>query len=248
MKSNTLKNSSSLAHATVIPIACLFAVLVLSGCSSLKVSDRQQYVTGTIPRPGTIWVHDFVARAADIPAESMLSDQPDIDATSQTAEQIAQGVELGHQMATNLVGQISQMGMHAEWATLESRPQVNDLVIRGYLICLKEGNAKKRVLIGFGEGASELRVAVEAFQMTVNGLRKISSGTVNNGGSKSPGAGLGVVTLVATHNPVGLIVSGGKRIYGEKTGSSKVEGRGKAIVDGIAKSMKQRFKKAGWID
>jgi len=47
---------------------------------------------------------------------------------------------------------------------------------------------------------------------------------------------------------VGLIVSGGKRIYGEKTGSSKVEGRGKAIVDGIAKSMKQRFKKAGWID
>jgi hypothetical protein len=83
----------------------------------------------------------------------MLSDQPDIDATPQTAEQIAQGVELGHQMATNLVGQISQMGMHAEWATLESRPQVNDLVIRGYLICLKEGNAKKRVLIGFGDGS-----------------------------------------------------------------------------------------------
>ncbi len=42
---------------------------------------------------------------------------------------------------------------HSGQATTETKPQLNDLVIRGYLISMKEGVAKKRFGIGFGEGA-----------------------------------------------------------------------------------------------
>jgi Domain of unknown function (DUF4410) len=221
---------------------------ILSGCASTKVSDRQELETGKIPRPATIWVYDFAATAADIPAESALADAKGIDPTPQTPEQIAEGQKLGDQIATELVAQINAIGMTAQQASPDTKPQINDLVIRGYLLSMQEGNEAERVTIGFGKGASELKTAVEGFQMTANGLRKIGSGNVEAGGGKSPGAALGVVGLIATANPAGLIISGGMKAYGEESGSSKVEGRAKAIAKEIADVLKQRFTDQGWLN
>ena len=83
--------------------------------------------------------------------------------------------------------------------------------------------------------------------MTAQGLRKLGSGTVDAGGGKSPGAALGVVGLIATANPAGLIISSGMKVYGEASGSSKVEGRAKATAKEIADVLKQRFQQEGWI-
>ncbi len=56
-------------------IPCLFALLFVAGCASTKVSDRQQFVTGPLPRPDHILVYDFVATPTDIPADSELAGQ-----------------------------------------------------------------------------------------------------------------------------------------------------------------------------
>jgi hypothetical protein len=139
------------------------------------------------------------------------------------------------------------MGLLAVRASSRTTPQINDLVIRGYLLSIDEGNATKRVAIGFGSGASELTTTVEGYQMTAQGLRKLGFGTVGAGGGKSPGAALGVVGLIATANPAGLIVSGGMKAYGEYSGSSKIEGRAKATAKEIADVLKKRFQEEGWI-
>lgn len=138
--------------------------------------------------------------------------------------------------------------MHAEKATVETKPQINDLVIRGYLISYKEGSAAKRFAIGFGSGASDLKVAVEGFQMRAQGLRKIGSGKTDAEGAKTPGADLGVVGLLATHNPAGLIISSGMKIYDEKSGKSTIKGREKQTAKEIADVLKKRFQEQGWID
>ena len=168
-------------------VPCLLALVVVAGCASTKVSDRQILVTEKIPRPDHIWVYDFVATPADLPADFAIA-REDVDSTPQTAEQIATGRQLGAQIATQLVVEIRGMGMPAERATAQTRPQINDLVIRGYLVSIQEGSATKRVAIGFGAGASELKTAVEGFQMTAQGLRRLGSGIVDAGGSKTPGA------------------------------------------------------------
>ena len=221
---------------------------ILTGCASTKVTDRQQLVTGQLAKPGQIWVYDFAATAADLPAESALAGQPGLDTTPQTPEQIAEGRKLGAAIAAELVADIQKLGMTAAVATAETKPQLNDLVIRGYLISVQQGNEAERVAIGFGKGESDLKTAVEGFQMTATGLRKIGSGNLNAGGSKSPGAGLGVVGLIATHNPAGLIISGGMHVYGEESGSSKVEGRAKQTAQEIADQLKIRFQEQGWIN
>jgi hypothetical protein len=229
-------------------VLCLFAVAVVAGCASTKVTSRQRLVTESLPRPDHIWVHDFAATATDVPADSALAGQYSEDATSQTAEQIATGRQLGAQIAAELVEQIRGMGLPADRASIRMRPRVNDIVIRGYLLSIDEGSTAKRVAIGFGSGASELQTAVEGYQVTARGMRKLGSGTLDSGGSKTPGAALGAATFIATANPAGLIVSTGMKAYGEASGSSKVEGRAKDTAKEIADVLKKRFEQEGWIE
>jgi hypothetical protein len=226
-------------------VLCLFALVVAAGCATTKVSDRQQIVSGQLPRPNEIWVYDFAATAADVPAGSALAGQ--VTDASQTPEDLAIGQQLGAEIASQLVQQVQAMGMPAARGGAGTAPQLNDIVIRGQLISIQQGSAAERVAIGFGAGASELKTAVEGYQMTAQGLRKLGSGAVDAGGGKSPGAALGVVGLIATANPAGLIISSGMKVYGEASGSSKVEGRAKATAKEIADVLKQRFHQQGWI-
>ena len=242
-----MKKHDNLNKLIALHCACLLAVLA-AGCASTKVKDRQELVTGLIPKPNHILVYNFVATPADVPSDSVLAGEQGLDTTPQTPEEIAEGKKLGAQIASELVTQIRAMGMPAEEALPGIKPQLNDLVIRGYLLSIKEGSAAKRVAIGFGAGASQLRTMVEGFQETSQGLRKLGSGSVDAGGSKTPGAALGLATFLATANPAGLIVSGGMKAYGEASGSATVEGRAKSTAKEIADVLKTRFQQQGWID
>jgi hypothetical protein len=229
-------------------VVSLFALLIIAGCASTKVTGRDEIVMGKLPRPNTIWVYDFAATPDDVPDESALAGQDLDHSTPQSAKEIATGRQLGAEIAAQLVEHINGMGMSAERATAGTKPQINDILIKGYLISYNAGSAAKRFAIGLGSGASDLKVAVEGFQMTDQGLRKLGGGSTNAEGAKTPGADLGVVGLLATHNPAGLIISSGMHLYGEESGSSTVEGRAKATAKEIADVLKKRFQEQGWID
>ena len=81
-------------------LLCLAALLVIAGCASTKVTERDEMVTGQIPRPNTIWVHNFAATPADVPDESALAGQDIEHSTTQTAQEIATGRQLGAEIAT----------------------------------------------------------------------------------------------------------------------------------------------------
>lgn len=228
-------------------VACLIALAITAGCASTTVSNRQQVATGYIPRPNQIWVYDFAATPADVPPESSLAGQSSADTAPQTADQIAEGRKLAAQITANLVQQISAMGLPAATGSPATRPQVNDIVIEGSILSVQQGSAAERVAIGFSAGQSEMKVAVEGFQMTPTGLRKLGSGDVGSTGNKTPGSAVGLAVLIATHNPAGLIVSTGMKVYGEKSGSNTVEGRAKQISQEIADVLKKRFQEQGWI-
>jgi hypothetical protein len=78
-------------------------------------------------------------------------------------------------------------------------------------------------------------------------LRKLGSGTVEAGGSKTQGAAVSAVVTGASGNPVRLIVISGMKVYGEASGSAKVEGRATATVQEISDHLKVIFQQQGWI-
>ena len=67
-----LTDKSTKGSLTTV-IMCLFAMVVVAGCASTKVTSSEPVVTGQLPRPANIWVYDFAATAADLPAESSLA-------------------------------------------------------------------------------------------------------------------------------------------------------------------------------
>lgn len=231
-------------HFLITPLLVLFLAF---GCATTKISDRETYSGGPLPRPGQIIVYDFVANSDGVAPDSDLAGQTEAPATPPTAEQVELEKQLGMQIAEELAADIRQMGLSAVRATSQAVPQVNDLMIRGYLLSVSKGSELKRVTLGFGSGASELKTFVEGYQMTASGPRKLGHGSLDAGGGKMPGGALGVAALLVTHNPVGLAVQAGVQGYGELSGSAKIQGRAKQTAKEVADQLKIRFKEQGWI-
>ncbi len=237
----------ALRRGLVAIFTCLPMILWAAGCASTKTTERQVLVSEQLPRPRQIWVYDFAATAAAVPPESTLARKFTVEAMPQTAKQIALGQKLGAQIAADLVQRIQKMGLSARHAVEGETIDVNDLVIRGYLVCVKKGNAAERIVIGFGVGGAGLCTIVEGFQMTPHGLRELTFDAVRAGGGKTPGAGASVGGLLATGNPAGLIVGSGARVYEEASGHGTVAGRARATAKEISADLKKLFQQQGWI-
>jgi hypothetical protein len=224
----------------------LSALLIVWGCAATEVTERQRYQGEKLARPDRIIVHDFTGNPADVPPESPFAAQL-AGTIPPTSEQREVGRKLGAQIAKELVADLQAMGLPAVPAAGQPAPQVDDIVLRGYFVSIDEGSAGKRVLVGFGSGTAEMRAAVEGYQMTAQGLRLLGSGEVRSGGGKLPGMGVPVAVLAATANPIGLVVGGAAKLYGEATGSDTIEGAAKRTADEIAAQLKTAAAEQGWI-
>ena len=210
-------------------VTCMAVAILITGCASTNVTTHPQMSANEqLPRPDHIWVYDFEPTAA--------------------GQAAVEQAEIGKEIANQLTQNIRNMGLPAEQASDGTPIQINDLIFKGSILSLDEGSVAERVAIGFGSGASELKVHVAAYQMTAQGLRQLGGGTGDAGGGKSPGAALGAAGAIATANPAGLIISTGMKVYGEASGSSKVEGRAKQIVEEIVSRVKPKFQQQGWIN
>jgi hypothetical protein len=231
-------------------VLCLFAVAVVTGCASTKVTEQTPMSNPGLARPNQVWVYDFVAAPSDMPADSSLAGQVGTPSTPPTPEELETGRKYGAMIAQQLVKDIQAMGMPAIEAGPGSSPQIGDGVIRGYIVSTEgggAGNMVKRMVIGFGAGTAEMDTVVEGYVMTPQGLRKLGSGTLSSSGNKTPGLVVPAAVAIATANPVGLIVVSGVKIYGAASGRSGLEGRAKSTADEIAVQLKIRFQDRGWI-
>ena len=167
--------------------ALLLAVVVVAGCASTEVTERQRYEGAKLARPDRIIVHDFTAQprrgAARIARLPPKWPAPPADP----------GAARGRPQAGRSGRQASWWRICGAWGCRPCGPRANrapradDIVLRGYFVSVDEGRVGRRVLVGFGSGAAELRTAVEGYQMTAQGLRPLGRGEVRSEGGKLPG-------------------------------------------------------------
>jgi hypothetical protein len=247
--SRTIKRSFAMQpiRFLILLMGAVLALATLAGCSGSSVTSRHAYSGPKLARPSHIIVHDFAATASDVESTSPLNGSVAAHATPQTSEQIALGRQLGAEVARELVAEIRKMGLPAVRAADGPKPAVGDLVLKGYLLSVDQGSADKRMLVGFGQGAADVRAAVEGYEVTPTGLRLLGHGSTDAASGNTPGLLVGAATLAATGNPVGLLVGGASKVMGESSGSETVEGQAKRTADDIAKAMKVKFQEQGWI-
>src|SRR5262249_27979052 len=141
-------------------VSVVFALVVLAGCAATKVTQQTPLVSPGLPRPKQIWVYNFIADPAQIPADSSISGAMSAPSKPPTADELETGRQLGALIAKELVADIQAMGLSAAQAGPGTAPQVGDGVIRGYLVSVQSGGAVKRFVIGFRAGGAEVYTRV----------------------------------------------------------------------------------------
>jgi hypothetical protein len=225
---------------------CSLAFVAVAGCASAAVTERQRYEGEKLARPDRIIVYDFTADPADVPPESAFAAQM-AGARAPAPQQVALGRRLGAQVARDLVADLQAMGLPAVPAAGQPAPRPDDIVLRGYFVAVDEGSASKRVLVGFGSGASDLRTAVEAYQMMAEGLRPLGRGQIRSEGGELPGMIVPLAVVAATASPIGLIVGGTAKATSELTGSETIEGAAERTAKEIAAQLKTAAAEQDWI-
>jgi hypothetical protein len=148
----------------------LFALIAVAGCASTNVTQQTPMSNPGLARPNQIWVYNFVANPADMPANSSIGGEVGAPSTPPTADQIQQGRQLGALIAKELVADINAMGLSAVQAGPGTSPQVGDGVIRGYLVSVQGGERRSALrdrirCRNLGDGYSGGRLCCHATRM-----------------------------------------------------------------------------------
>ena len=165
-------------------ISIFFALAVLAGCASTKVTQQTSVASPQFARPNQIWVYDFIADPARIPTDSPLRDDLSAPSTPLTSEELESGRRLSAIITKNVVADIQAMGLPAVQAGPGAAPQLGDGVIRGYLVSVQAGSAAKRFVIGFSAGSSEIDTVVEGYEMTPRAYDQLDQGRLVRPGAR----------------------------------------------------------------
>ncbi len=245
-------------------IAASILACISISCAKTTVTAQQDYMEGEqLPKPDRIVVYDFAATLEDVPADDPMIGFYAKPAKSLKADEVSIGRRLGAEIAGELVKEIRNLGMPAERSSGGSSPGTGDLIIRGVFVTIDPGDRLKRMLIGFGAGAGELKTFVEIYRLTAEGPRPLVTEEIKATGGRMPGMLVSIAAAIAA-GPAGLsvgaaaaagpagaagqaaAVSGGVNVVKE-VGPESLGAAAKGTAKEIAKALSQIFARHGWI-
>jgi hypothetical protein len=231
----------------VIFFVAMVATTVITGCASSEMTTKRNLAEGFVSKPGRIVVYDFASSVNQIPDGSVISPYVQQHSTPQTLEQRAMGLKLGDLVAGHLVKDILALGMPAERQNSLRPVRSGDVIIKGEFFSIDEGSRVKRMLIGFGSGANELKTHVMAYQVTPTGLHRLGDAEFKAAGGKMPGMAVPLIgAAIGGTLAVTALVSGGLNTLQEVSPES-LEGAAKRTADEISKELSRVFARKGWI-
>ena len=119
-------------------------------------------------------------------------------------------------------------------------------LIDGQFMTVDEGNPLRRLVVGFGDGASTVESQVQVYQGPDG--RKLLAFTTQSDSGKMPGAApmLGAGAVVSGGVTAGMVVANAA-VSGVKTYKSDVARMAATSGDQVARYLSEFFAKQGWI-
>ena len=149
-------------------------------------------------------------------------------------------------LTANLALWLRQLGFTVERVPRNVSVEETDLVIDGRFISVDEGSPLRRLLIGFGSGASTMTTRVQVF---VAGQRqKVLEFATHADSGTMPGAAATVPVSVAV--PIGVSIglsAGGVVAAGVNGKASDIGHMAAASADQVVRYLSEFFAKQGWI-
>ena len=223
------------------------AVASLAACARTSVENVSSRAIG-LPRPQLIVVHDFGVSAGDVALDSGVGARLKLmmRETPAAEEELKIGREVARIVTENLVKEISKLGLPAVPAATAGPVSGPTLSIEGHFVSVDEGNRLRRMVVGFGAGASEVRTLVQVYETTNEGRRLVEDFYTTVKSSLKPGMGpMAGVGAAAGRAASSAVLSGGIGIATER--SQGVDGDAKHTAEQITQTLKKFFVEQGWI-
>jgi len=223
------------------------AVVSIAACARTSVENVSSRAIG-LPRPQLIVVHDFGVSAGDVALDSGVGARLKLmmRETPAAEEELKIGREVARIVTENLVKEISKLGLPAVPAATAGPVSGPTLSIEGHFVSVDEGNRLRRMVVGFGAGASEVRTLVQVYETTNEGRRLVEDFYTTVKSSLKPGMGpMAGVGAAAGRAASSAALSGGIGIATER--SQGVDGDAKHTAEQITLTLKKFFVEQGWI-
>lgn len=232
-------------------ILVLLVLAVAAGCAPTNVQQENMTVA-QMARPSLILVYDFAVTPQEVELDTGLS--ADImqkyeqhKGESRTAEEIKVGHKVADALAEELVKKIRSYGLWAERGFGHPYGKNKDLIIKGQLLSIDEGNRTERVAIGLGAGRTSVQANVQVYEITPEGKKEVDTlrGSAKSGDKPGMGEMMGL-GAIAGHLLASTAVSGALSGASEMT-SATVEADAKRMAQKIAADLGNFFVNQDWI-
>lgn len=223
----------------------LLLLVFVAGCGQTGIRRAALVPETNLPRPGRILIHDFAVSEQEVKEyQGIMRQQPTIKDASERERLLAK--EVKDALAEEVVDGLKSLGFAVERVGRDAKATGSDLLIDGHFLTVDEGNPLRRLVIGFGTGASTVQTQVQVYQGQE--ARKLMEFTTQADSSKMPGAAttLGVGAAAQGGVTAGMVVANAA-VSGVKTYKSDVARMAAASGDQAARYLSEFFAKQGWI-
>lgn len=235
------------ALKSVLYISVALAAVLLNGCTSVEVTPDAG-AAEALPQPSRVLVYDFAVNLQEIQLDPVGAEiAQKIEGTARSAQEQKISHAVAAALSKHLVATIQGMGLPAERAFTPPSATGTEVLIRGQLVSIDQGNEAERMIIGLGAGRSDVQAHAQVYE-TIAGQRiaiESMTGTAKSaltpGAAETMGAG-----AIAGHLLVSTAITAGAQIANEDL-SANVNAEAGRLGDKLAESLKALFLKKGWI-
>jgi hypothetical protein len=190
-------------------------------------------------------LYDFAVSEREVKAyQGIMRQQPNINDPSERERLLGQ--EVKDALAEEVIDGLKPLGFVVERVGRETKATGSDLLIDGQFLTVNEGNPLRRLVVGFGTGASVVESQVQVYQGPE--ARKLLDFTTHSNSGNMPGAAttMGVGAAAAGGVTAGMVVANAA-MAGVKTYKSDVARMAAGSGDLVARYLSEFFAKQGWI-
>jgi hypothetical protein len=231
--------------------AGLFCCIVLIGCAGAKVGQEIQSAPApTNAPPSQIIVYPFAVDSSDVSLNSSIFQRAYRSVSDANVD--AQQDQIAHDTAQNVclkvVTALTAKGYNAICQKRGVPPGTgNILIVEGEFTDISEGNRLRRLVIGFGAGASTLDTDVYLYQPSDQGQRQLIAFNTHADSGKMPGAAItGPAGAAAGGAAAAATLGANVAMGGAKSITSSTGFLADKTSDQIVKTLSQYFTQQGW--
>jgi hypothetical protein len=236
-------NTRILSFLVLLPIT-------LSACAGAKVANQTQSApAATSSRPNQIVVYPLASNPAEVTLNQSIVQRAyrNVSGEDESASQQKIATDTASALCLKVASILTARGFKAVCLKRgDSVTDNNSLIVDGEFTDLSEGNRLRRLVVGFGAGASSLDTSVHVYQRTSTGSQPLIDFTTHADSGKMPGAAVMGPAGAAAGGSAAVIVGTNAAMGGAKSYTSATSYLADKTATQITDVITQYYVQQGW--